>query len=125
MDFEEITDQDWSGDGERVGVDRSDVLIRAVYSVVFALIVGVLDTLLAVIVVFQLLFSLITETLPSSRLQRFANALIAYYYQVFRYLTHNDSLVPFPFSDLPEPLEPSRPAYAATNDEGLPADEPV
>jgi hypothetical protein len=31
---------------------------------------------------------------------------------MLRYLTHNDSLVPFPFSDFPTPAEPSHPAYA-------------
>ena len=39
-----------------------------------------------------------------------------YYTQMLRYLTHNDSLVPFPFSDFPNPTEPGRPAYA-TRDE--------
>lgn len=112
MNIDDITSHDWTTDGERVAVHRSDVLVRIVYSLLFAAIVGLLDTLMAVIVVFQLLFSLVTESLPSARLQRFANALIAYYYQVFRYLTHNDSVIPFPFSDLPDPLEPTRAAYA-------------
>jgi len=113
MNIDEISSHDWNTDGERVAVNRSDVLVRIVYSILFAAIVGLLDTLMAVIVVFQLIFSLATESLPSARLQQFANALIAYYYQVFRYLTHNDSVIPFPFSDLPEPLEPTRAAYAA------------
>ncbi len=117
MHIDEITSHDWNPGEERVEVDRKDVLVRLVYSIVFAAIVGLLDTLMALIVVFQLLFSLITETLPSKRLQRFANSLIAYYYQVLRYVSHNDSVIPFPFSDLPAPLEATRPAYAVSDDD--------
>lgn len=119
MKIDDLTSHDWNVGEERIEVSRTDVLIRLVYSIVFAAIVGLLDTLMAVIVVFQLLFSLITETLPSARLQRFANKLIAYYYQVFRYLTHNDSVIPFPFSDLPEPLEQTRAAYAVADDDDV------
>jgi hypothetical protein len=105
------------GDERGESIDRTDVLIRALYSALFAVLLGVLDTLLGVIVVFQLVFSLVTETLPSPRLQRFANGVVAFYYQVLRYLTHNDSVIPFPFSDLPTPQEPTRAAYAPPSDE--------
>jgi len=118
MDIDEIRNHDWNAGEGGEEVSRSDVVIRIVYSLVFVVVVGILDTLLAVIVVFQLLFSLVTQTLPTRRLQRFANSVVAFYYQVLRYLTHNDSVIPFPFSDLPEPLEPTRPAYAAERERG-------
>lgn len=121
MDLDELRQHDWNPGEDGVAVSRSDVVIRIVYSIVLSLILWLLDTLLWVVVVFQLLFSLITRTLPSGRLQRFANAVVAYYYQVLRYLTHNDSVIPFPFSDLPEPLEPTRPAYASDPDADRPA----
>ena len=56
---------------------------------------------------------------PSTRLQAFANRIVAYFYQMLRYLTHNDSVIPFPFSDFPAPLEASRRPYA---DQGTPAE---
>ena len=123
MDLEEIKNHDWNSGEESVEVSRSDVIIRLIYTLVFTLIIGVIDTLLVIIVAFQLLFSLITQTLPTARVQGFANSVIAFYYQVLRYITHNDSVIPFPFSDLPDPVEPTRPAYAAArrNDPEEPA----
>jgi hypothetical protein len=117
MALEELRQHDWNAGEATAEVGRADVVIRAIYTAFFALVLGVLDTLLAVIVVFQLLFSLVTQTLPSARLQTFANHVVAFYVQVLRYVTHNDSLIPFPFSDWPEPPEPTRPAYANVPDE--------
>jgi len=117
MQMDDITRHDWNAGEEADSVSRSDVIIRIVYSLLFAVILGLVETLLLVIVVFQLLFSLVTQSMPTHRLQTFANQLVAFYYQSLRYLTHNDSLIPFPFSDLPEPLEPTRAAYAAVPDE--------
>jgi hypothetical protein len=110
--------EDWNGDDPALQtadddtLERPDIALRAVYSVLFALVISVLETLLAVIVVFQLGYSLATSRMPSERLQAFANGITAYFYQILRYLTHNDSLLPFPFSDFPTPLQPTYPAYA-------------
>lgn len=117
MAIDDITGHDWNAGEESARVSRSDVIIRIVYTLLFTVILGMVEALLGVIVVFQLLFSLITQTLPTARVQTFANQVVAYYYQALRYVTHNDSLIPFPFSDLPEPLEPTRPAYAAVPEE--------
>lgn len=122
MDIDDITRHDWNAGEEAVSVSRSDVIIRIVYTLLFAVILGLVEALLTVIVVFQLLFSLITQSLPTARLQTFANQAVAFYYQALRYMTHNDSLIPFPFSDLPQPLEPTRPAYAPVPDDD---DEPL
>jgi hypothetical protein len=111
MEIDEITGHDWTEGDDTDEVARPDVVIRIVYSVLFALVVSVLESVLFIIVAFQLIFSLITQKLPSPRLQNFANKLVAYFTQILRYLTHNDSVIPFPFSDLPEPVEPTQPAY--------------
>lgn len=95
---------------------RSDVVVRAIYSLLFGLIISVLHSVILALVVFQLVYSLLTQKLPVPRVQGFGNTICAYYAQMLRYLTHNDSLVPFPFSDFPNPTEPGRPAYA-TRDE--------
>jgi hypothetical protein len=63
-------------------------------------------TVLALIVVFELLFTLITRRPPGTRVRELANRISTYYYRLLRYLTYNESRVPFPFSDFPEPLEP-------------------
>ncbi len=98
-------------------IERFDVGIRIVYSLIFSMIVSMLQSITALIVLFQLVYSLITQTMPSERVQYFANRLVTYAYQILRYLTHNDSLIPFPFSDFPEPLEPSQAAYAPRSSE--------
>ncbi|MBW2229204.1 MAG: DUF4389 domain-containing protein [Deltaproteobacteria bacterium] len=111
MEMDEITGHDWAEGDAADEVARPDVVIRIVYSLLFAVVASILESLLFVIIAFQLLFSLITQKLPSPRLQSFANRLVAYFRQILRYLTHNDSVIPFPFSDLPDPLEPTNPAY--------------
>lgn len=92
-------------------LDRVAIGVRAVYSLLIALIISVLNSLLAILVVFQLVYSFVTLRLPSSRVQDLGNGITAYFHQMLRYLTHNDSQVPFPFSDFPTPTEPSHSAY--------------
>ncbi len=123
MEFDEMGESNWSDHAELPEVSRGDVLIRALYSLLFALIISLLESALFAVVVFQLLYSLLTERLPSSRVQTFANGIVAYFYQMLRYLTHNDSVVPFPFSDFPTPLEPGRLAYAPPSTGTDPVDE--
>ncbi len=112
MQPEEVSEHAWDDEAQDPEVGRIDVLIRLAYSLLFMVVISLLESLLVVVVVFQLLYSLATEALPSPRLQALANGIVAYFYQVLRYLTHNDSIIPFPFSDFPNPLEASRPPYA-------------
>jgi hypothetical protein len=93
-------------------IERIDTVFRILYSVVFAVIIQLLESVLGLIVVFELAYSLITMSPPSKRVREFANRIIAYNYHLQRYLTHNEAELPFPFSDLPEPLEPTRWPYA-------------
>jgi hypothetical protein len=97
-------------------VARSDVIIRALYSALFGVIISVIHSAIFALVVFQLVYSLVTQKVPGPRVQHFGNMICAYYQQMLRYLTHNDSLVPFPFSDFPNPTEPGRPAYVSYED---------
>jgi len=90
-------------DGE---IPRQETLYRIAYTVLFAIVAGVLRTVLALIVVFELLFALITRLPPGVRVRALANRITTYQYRVLRYLTYNESQVPFPFGDFPEPLEP-------------------
>lgn len=99
-------------DPESVDIDRSDVGVRIVYTLLFALILSVLESLIFAVVAYQLIYSLITQRIPGERVQAFANGTVAYFRQILRYVSHNDSVIPFPFSDFPEPLEPTRRAYA-------------
>ena len=88
-------------------VPRGETGIRILLTILFALVASVLRTVVAVIVIFELLWALITGTAPNSRTREFANRVIAYYYRVLRYLTYNEDEVPFPFSPFPASIEPT------------------
>ena len=93
-------------DYEELEIERSDTLIRILYTILFAVIVQVLETVVGVVVVFQLLFALITKKEPGPRVTEFGNRVSTYFYRILRYLTHNDPRPPFPFDDFPEAVEP-------------------
>ena len=86
-------------------IERSETLVRLAFTVLFAVILSIVETLIAVLVVFQLIYSLVTRRDPTLRVRELANMAVSYYYEVLRYVTHNESRLPFPFSDFPEPLE--------------------
>jgi hypothetical protein len=88
-------------------IERRDTGLRILLTLLFVVVAALLDSLLGVIVVFQLLWALITRRPPAQPLQDFANRVISYYYALGRYLTYNDSGVPFPFSEFPQALQPS------------------
>ena len=89
-------------------IDRKDTGIRILLTILFALIVGVVESVLGLIVLFALLWALITKQAPGVGVRALANRIVTYYYRIGRYLTYNESLAPFPFSDFPEALEESR-----------------
>jgi len=94
---------------EERDVERVDTAIRGVLCLLYALAIRfVLDAVLAFMIGFGLLYTLITRRLPSRVVRDFTNKIAAYYYRILRYVTYNDSAPPFPFTDLPGPLEPSR-----------------
>jgi Domain of unknown function (DUF4389) len=90
-------------DGE---IPRMETAHRIGLTILFAIIAGAIRTLLGLIVAFELLFTLVTRRPPGVRVRALANRITTYYYRLLRYLTYNESRVPFPFSDFPETLEP-------------------
>ena len=88
-------------------IDRRDTGTRLLLTLLFAVIWGVVETALAVVVIFSLVWALIARQGPPPRLRELANRLVAYAYRIWRYLTYNEARVPFPFSEFPAALEPS------------------
>ncbi len=86
-------------------IDRADTGIRIALTLLFVLIAAMIESVLSVIVVFELLFTLVTKQAPSPRVRELANRIVAYYYRIGRYLTYNESRLPFPFTDFPRALE--------------------
>ena len=87
-------------------IERSDTALRIGLSLLMGLVWSVVESILALGVVFALIWTLVTRTPPPERLRELSNHLLAYAYQIWRYLTYNDARVPFPFSDFPAPLDP-------------------
>ena len=103
-------------------IDRYDTGIRLLLSLLFAFIRGLVDSVVGLIVVFSLLWAFITRQPPSERLRALANRIVTFDYRVGRYLTYNESSVPFPFSDFPQALEASTwtPDARESEDLGVP-----
>ncbi len=101
----EITDLE-EAEYEDFGIDRADTLIRLVYTILYVLGLGILESVIYALAVFQLGYTLVTKSPPSETVNEVANRLVSYYYRVLRYITHNDVEKPFPFSDFPAPVEP-------------------
>jgi Domain of unknown function (DUF4389) len=86
-------------------VSRGQILIRLLYTLLFLIVFGIVHVLINLATIFQYIFALITLK-PSEPVRRFANQVAAYGYRVMRYLTLNDSVRPFPFSELPGEMDP-------------------
>lgn len=86
-------------------ITRGSTGIRILLTLLFAVIWSVVESVLAVIVIFSLLWTLITRQGPPLRLRDFSNWLVSYSYRLWRYITYNEARVPFPFSELPVPME--------------------
>jgi hypothetical protein len=100
---EEYESEPIHGEGE---IDRVDTGIRILLTLVFFLIARVGEAVLVAVIVFELLFTLVTKQPPSLRVRQFANRVIAYLYRTARYLTYNEPRAPFPFQDFPPEVEP-------------------
>ncbi|MEE2664825.1 MAG: DUF4389 domain-containing protein [Myxococcota bacterium] len=88
-------------------IDRGETGVRILLTILFAIVRGVVDSVLALIVIVELLWTLITKQPPSPRLREFANLIVGFEYRIGRYLTYNEGTVPFPFSEFPQEIEPS------------------
>jgi hypothetical protein len=86
-------------------IDRTATAIRIALTLLFAIITRVVELLLAVLVVFELGFTLVTQQPPRRKIRDFANQVCTYFYRVTRYLTYNEADPPFPFTDFPDALE--------------------
>ena len=82
-------------------IERKETGMRILLTVLFVVIMRAVEVVLGVIVLFQLVFTLITKRRPGDQVARFANRIITYVVQLLRYLTYQDDQRPFPFSDFP------------------------
>lgn len=74
---------------------------RALYMLLFALIFGILEIIIAAVVVFQFFLTLFTGSC-NQRLVSLGQGLSTYLYQITLFLTFNSNERPYPFGDWPE-----------------------
>ena len=77
------------------------VWLRGLFMLLFAVLYGVAEFILAVVAVFQFGAALITGK-PNNNAVRFGNSLGQYIFQITQFVTFNSEVKPFPFSSWPE-----------------------
>src|SRR5690606_13169664 len=87
--------------------------LRLLFMVLFAVILYIAFIVMAVLVMLQFLFSLISGR-DNWNLREFGQSLAQYIYQTLRFLTYNSEVKPFPFDDWPPVQEEIAPAPAPT-----------
>jgi hypothetical protein len=87
-------------------LSRTQVLVRLLYTVLFLILLGITVFLVKLSLAFQYILLFITLK-QSEPVRRVGNQLAAYAYRLLRYITLNDNVRPFPFSEFPQELEPS------------------
>lgn len=75
--------------------------VRGLYMLLFALLYGVAEMVVTVVVVFQFAVRLFTGR-PNDQLLVFGQSLATYLYQILLFLTFRSETHPFPFSPWPE-----------------------
>jgi hypothetical protein len=86
-------------------ISRSITAERMLNCFLFVFILHLVVTVLAFVVLFQLVYSLITMGPPIARVTRFADRITRYSFEIFQYMTYNNEHSPFPFKDLPTESE--------------------
>jgi hypothetical protein len=88
-------------DEVKKNLTHGDAWLRVFFMIVFAFVYWVVNWLLAVVVLVQVGWSLITAN-TNERLRRFGASLGDYLRQIIRFITYNSEDMPFPFADWPE-----------------------
>jgi len=101
-------------------IEQKETAIRLVYTLFFVVIVWIVEAVLGIVVVFSLVFTLLTKRPPSESIKRFANRTISYLYHILRYATYNETNPPFPFAELPPEVDP-----VASESNAHPTQEPA
>jgi len=86
-------------------VERGETGIRILYTLVLYIGFRVAAAVLGVVVLFELLYTLVTRRVAPSEVRAFANRTLTYLYEVTRFASYNHVDAPFPFNGFPPALE--------------------
>jgi hypothetical protein len=90
-------------DEARIG-SRKQIAIRLLYTLLYAAIFEVVETIILLVAIFEYFLLLITLR-HNEPARTFANKVATYGYRLMRYLTLNENQRPFPFSEFPAEIE--------------------
>ena len=83
---------------------RGAIGLRLLYTILYLIVFEILKLVIQVTVLFQYVYLLITRSY-SVPLVNFSNKAATYAYKVMRFVTLNENVRPFPFSDFPPEME--------------------
>ena len=86
--------------------ERVGALVRIPLFILYGIIAGLWQQLMALLALFHLLYVLVTGR-RSKSMANFANTYAMYKYRVSRYLNFVSNKKAFPFADIGTPLEPA------------------
>jgi hypothetical protein len=86
------------------GIPRAKIGLRLMYTILFVVILSVMNFIIQLIALMQFVILLLTKNY-SEPLRSFSNKAAAYVYRLIRYVTLNDNSKPFPFVDFPDEME--------------------
>jgi predicted membrane protein len=84
---------------------RKQIAIRFLFTILFLIVFEIVKTIIQVAVLFQYIYLFITKK-HSEPVRNFSNKVTTYGYKVLRYLTLNENLKPFPFTEFPKEVDP-------------------
>jgi D-alanyl-lipoteichoic acid acyltransferase DltB (MBOAT superfamily) len=84
--------------------NRTQIAVRLLFTLLYLIVFEILKTIIQVAVLFQYVYLLITKK-HNEPVRNFSNKVTTYAYKVLRYLTLNENLKPFPFSEFPKEMD--------------------
>ncbi len=86
------------------GIPRAKIGIRLIFTLLFLVILSLMHFVIQMTALIQYVVLLITRSY-SEPLRSFSNKAAVYVYKLIRYITLNDNVRPFPFTDFPQETE--------------------
>jgi hypothetical protein len=93
-------------------ISRSETGVRLLLTLLFFIIGRLAETVLVLIALFGIFYTLVTQRPPGDELRRFARRTISFLVEIARYITYDDEEAPFPFREFPAELDLRTPARA-------------
>lgn len=85
---------------------RIQIAVRLLFTILFLIVFEIIKTIVQVTVLFQYVYLFITKK-HNEPVRKFSNKVSTYAYKVLRYMTLNENVKPFPFTEFPNEVDSS------------------